>query len=280
MTKTLKHLEPVLGFVQASLLPINLCLVNLLKAVQDLCEGLGGVEEESPFTITDEELGDGVTAMDLPLAGPEPTQEGFPVMVRAGALRPGSALKQARPAWAEARTEMGDHTGVLRTLPRVLFPLDQKLFDVALDLLAGRARPALDFWRVETPVQLHQPPPVAFEVLIASGKWLRERDHGQQLLQEWVSPFCRLRVSEVSQRWRSSNPRRPPSAKGGLLAAVKVLRINSAEVCHTSPHGSSGLNCACRVRPAASKGPRMACFRAFLQARSALAMGVAASRRQ
>jgi hypothetical protein len=69
---------------------------------------------------------------------------------------------------------------------------------------------------------------LVFEVLIACGKSLAELNHGQQLLQERVPPFCRLRLSEASKRWRSSNTRSPPSAKGGLLASVKVLRINSA----------------------------------------------------
>jgi hypothetical protein len=155
VTKAIKHLEPLLGFLKASILPIKLCLVKLLKAVQDLCVGLGGVDEESPFPITDDELVDRFTAMDLPRAGSEPPKEGFQVIVRAVALRPGIALKQARPALAEARADMGDHTGVWRTLPRVLFQLDQKLFDLALDLLAGRARLALDVWWVETPVQCH-----------------------------------------------------------------------------------------------------------------------------
>jgi hypothetical protein len=35
---------------------------------------------------------------------------------------------------------------------RVLLQLDQELFDLALNLLAGRARLTLDLWWVETPV--------------------------------------------------------------------------------------------------------------------------------
>jgi hypothetical protein len=228
MTKAIKHLEPVLGFLKACILPIKLCLVKLPQAVQDLFVGLSGVDEESPFTIAEDKLVDGFTAMDLPLAGPQPPKEGLQLIVRTVALRPGIALEQARPALAEAPADMGDHTGVLRTLPCVLFQLSQKLFDLALDLWAGRARLPRELGRVETPLQFHQPVPLAFEVLIAWGKRVAELDHGQQLLQERVSPFCPLRVSEASKRWRSSNTRRPPSAKGGLLASVKVLRIKSA----------------------------------------------------
>jgi hypothetical protein len=228
MTETIKHLEPVLGFFKACVLLIKLSLVKLPKAVQDLFVGLGGVDEEGPFPIADDKLVDGFTAMDLPLAGPQPPKEGFQVIVGAVALRPGIALEQACPALAEARTDMGDHPSVLRTLPSVLFQLGQKLFDLALDLLTGRARLPRELRRVETPLQFHQPVPLAFEVVIACGKRVAELDHGQQLLQERVSPFCRLRVSEASKPWRSSNTRRPPSAKGGLLASVKVLRINSA----------------------------------------------------
>ena len=189
MTKAIKHVEPVLGFLKACILPIKLCLVKLPQAVQDLFVGLGGVDEESPFTIAEDKLVDGFTAMDLPLAGPQPTKEGFQIIVRAVALRPGIALEQARPALAEARTDMGNHPSVLRTLPSVLFQLGQKLFDMALDLRAGRARVPRELRGVETPLQFHQPGPLAFEVVIAGGKRVAELDHGQQLLQERVSPF-------------------------------------------------------------------------------------------
>jgi len=228
MTETIKHLESVLRLEKACILPINLGLVKLLTALQDLRGGFSGVDEDGPFTIADDKLMDGFAPLNLTLSGPQPPKEGFQVIVGAIALRPGIALEQARPALTEARADMSDHTGVMRTLPSMLFQLGQKLFDLTLDLLAGWARPALAVWGVETPLQFHQPVPLAFELPILRPKRVAEMDHRQQLRQEWMPPFLALRLREDSIRAKSSNTRRPPNAKGGLLASVRVLRINSA----------------------------------------------------
>lgn len=190
MTKAIQHLEPVLGFLKACIFLIKPCLVKLPQAVQELVVGLGGVDEERPFSIAEDKLVDRFTALDLPLAGAQPTKEGFQVIVRAVTVRPSIALEQARPALAKARADMSDHPCVLRTLPCMLFQVGQELFDLALDLRTGWARLPGKLRRVQTPFQFHQPVPLAFEVLIACGKRAAELDHNQQLLQEWVPPFC------------------------------------------------------------------------------------------
>jgi hypothetical protein len=53
-------------------------------------------------------------------------------------------------------------------------------------------------------------------------------DDGQELIQDRMAPFLRLRWSEASKRVRSSKTRSPPSANGGLLPSVRVVRIRSA----------------------------------------------------
>ena len=228
MTKTVKHVEPLLRSLKASIFSIKLGLVKLLTTLQNLLIGFGWVDEDGPFAIADNKLMDGLATMHLPLSGPQPPKEGFQLIVGAVALRPGITLEQARPALAEGAADMCDHTRILRTVLCVLLQLGQKLLDLAFDLTAGRGRLPLDFRWVETTLQFHKEAPLTFELSVVGGKRMTERDHGQQLIQEWVPPFCRLRVSEASNRARSSNTRRPPSAKGGLLPSVRVLRIKSA----------------------------------------------------
>jgi len=189
VTKAIKHLKPLLGFEKAGLLLIKLGLVKLPTAMQDLFVRLGGVDEDGPFAIADDKLVDGLAALNLTLSGAQPAKEGFQVIIRAVALRPRVALEESCPALAEGRADPCDHPRVSRTALRVLLQLGQKLFDLTLNLLAGRAQLTLDLWRVETPLQFHQPVPLAFELLIAGGKSLVAVGHGQQLIQERVPPF-------------------------------------------------------------------------------------------
>lgn len=189
MAKTIKHLEPLLHFEKACLLLIKVGLVKLLTALQDLLVGFRGVDEDGPFTVADDKLMDGFTALNLTLPSPQSTKKGFQVIIGAVAFRPRIALEESRPALAEGCADLGDHPRVWRAGSCVLLQLGQALFDSALNLLAGRARLILNLWWVETPVQFHQPPPLAFELLIAGDKWLAECDHPQQLIQERVPPF-------------------------------------------------------------------------------------------
>jgi hypothetical protein len=56
-------------------------LIKLLKALQHLLEGLGRVKEDSPFTIPQDELVDRFATLNLALAGPQATEEGFQIIV-------------------------------------------------------------------------------------------------------------------------------------------------------------------------------------------------------
>lgn len=210
------------------LLLIKLGLVKLLTALQELLVGVRRVDEDRPFTIADDKLMDGFATMNLTLPGPQPTKEGFQVIVGAVAFGPGITLEEPRPALAEGGADLSDHLRLGWTGLRLLLQLGQKLLDLALDLLAGRARLTRDFWRVETALQFHQPAPLTFKLSILGAKGAAELNHRHQLRQERMVPFLALRFRAESIRAKSSNTRRPPSAKGGLLASVRVLRINSA----------------------------------------------------
>ena len=110
----------------------------------------------------------------------------------------------------------------------MVFQLGQKCFDVAFDLSAGGARLIVLLWRVQAPVQFDQPIPLTFELAILSLKGAETLDHRQELIQNRMAPFLRLRWREASKRVRYSKTRSPPSAKGGLLPSVRVDRIRSA----------------------------------------------------
>lgn len=171
---------------------------------------------------------DGFATLNLTLSGSQPTKEGFQVIVGTVAFGPGITLEESPPALAEGRADVADHLRLWWTGLRVLLQLGEKLLDLALDLLAGRARLPLDLWRVEAALEFHQPAPLTFKLSILRAKGAAELDHRQQLRQERMTPFLALRLSEDSIRAKSSNTRRPPSTNGGLLASVRVRRINSA----------------------------------------------------
>jgi len=200
MVKTVKHLKSLLRFLKPSILLIKLGLVKLLASLPDLLVGLGRINEDCPFAIADDKLVDGLPTMRLPLSGAQPTKEGFQVIVGAVTLRPGITLEQARPALTEGGAELRHHPRVRRTILRVLFQLGQKLFDLAFDLSAGRGRLTCDFWWVEAVLEFHQETSLAFELTVVCGERMTPGDHRQQLIQEWMPPFCRLRLSEASKR--------------------------------------------------------------------------------
>ena len=189
MTETIKHLESLLCFLKACVLPIKLGLVKLLTAPQDLFVRLGGVDEDRPFAIADDKLVDGLAALNLTLSGAQPAKEAFQIVVGAPALGPGITLEEPRPALVKGCADMCDHIGILRVVLRVLLQLGQELFDLALDPPAGRALLPLVLRGVEPTVQFHQPVALALEVPILWRKRLAEGDHRQQLSQDGMAPF-------------------------------------------------------------------------------------------
>jgi hypothetical protein len=124
----------------------------------------------------------------------------------------------------------------------MLFQLGQERFDVPLDVSPSRAWLTGLLWRIQPSIQFDQPTVLTFEAAILGSESAAALDHGQELIQNGMAPFLRLRWREASKRARSSNTRRPPSAKGGLLPSVSVVRIRSAYVLRTARHGSAGAN--------------------------------------
>jgi len=203
-------------------------LVELLQALQHLLEGFRWVDEDGPFARADDELMHGLATMDLPLTSPQAAEEGLQIIVGAVAFGPGVTGEEARPAVTEGGADMGNHRRILGMTLGMLLQLDQKVFDLLLDATRGWARLTLVVWGVKSSLQLDQPTALAFELPVLSRKPLAVLHHGQQLLQERMAPFFRLRRSEASKRAKSSNTRRPPRSKGGLLPSVSVERIKSA----------------------------------------------------
>ena len=117
---------------------------------------------------------------------------------------------------------------IFRTRLGIVFQLSQKCFDVAFDLSAGGAGLIVLLWRVQSPVQFDQPIPLTFELAILGVEGTATLNDGQELTQNRMPPFLRLRRREASKRVRSSKTRSPPSANGGLLPSVRVDRIRSA----------------------------------------------------
>ena len=170
----------------------------------------------------------GLTPMNLPLACAKTSEERFQFIVGAVAFRPSIAREQTRPSLPKGGRDMRHHRGVGGMVSGLLFQLRQEGFDLALDLATRGVRLPFTLGRVKQPIQLHQPVPLAVESPIRRRKGLAPLHHGQQLNQQRMPPFWRLRSSEVAKRVKSSNTRRPPRAKGGLLPSVSVARINSA----------------------------------------------------
>lgn len=110
----------------------------------------------------------------------------------------------------------------------LLRQLGQKGFDLALDGAAGRPGLSDHHGRVQASLQFDQPVALALELPILRREGAPPLHDRQQLLQQRMPPFCRLRWSEASRRAKSSNTRNPPSSKGGLLPSVRVTRSKSA----------------------------------------------------
>jgi hypothetical protein len=96
-------------------------LIKLLKALEHLLEGFGWVKEDGPFPISQDKLMDRFAALNLALAGPQATEEGFQIIVGAVALGPSVAGKEPRPALPEGRTDVGDHRRIFGMALSVLF---------------------------------------------------------------------------------------------------------------------------------------------------------------
>ncbi len=130
----------------------------------------------------------GLATMNLPLARAETSEERFQFIVGAVAFRPSIAREQTRPPLPKGGTDMHHHRGVAGMVSGILFQLRQEGFDLALDLATRGAR--LPFlWRVEQPIQLHQPVTLAAESPILRCKGLATSHHGQQLIQQRTPPF-------------------------------------------------------------------------------------------
>ena len=177
----------------------------------------------------------GFATMDLSLAGAQSSEESLQCVVGAVTLGPSIASEQSRltplagcRSLPKGVAEMSDHRRILRMASGVLFQLSQEFFDAALDCAGRGGWLPVCFGRIEASLQCHQPTPLTLELPIANGEGQAALHHGQQLIQEWMPPFLRLRSSEASKRAKSSNTRKPPSAKGGLLPSVRVVRIRSA----------------------------------------------------
>jgi len=98
VTKAVKQLQSLLGCQETSVFSIEVGLVKLCAAVQDLAEGLGGVKIDGPLAVADDELMHRLATMNLSLAGAQAPNERFHVVIGAVAVRPGVAREQTRPA--------------------------------------------------------------------------------------------------------------------------------------------------------------------------------------
>ena len=166
--------------------------------------------------------------MNLSLASPQSSEETFEVVVGAPTFGPSVAGKESRPTLPERRADMRHRLRIFGTRLGLVFQLGQKCFDLALDVSAGWAWLTVLLWGIQSPIQFDQPIPLTFEPAMLGLEGATTLDDGQELIQDRMAPFLRLRWSEASKRVRSSNTRSPPSANGGLLPSVRVVRIRSA----------------------------------------------------
>ena len=77
----------------------------------------------------------------------------------------------------------------------MLFQLGQEHFDVPLDVSPSRAWLTGLLWRIQPSVQFDQPTMLTFEAAILSSKSAAALDHGQELIQNGMAPFLRLRAN-------------------------------------------------------------------------------------
>lgn len=228
MAKTVLQAKSELCLAEPCILFVKAGLVKLLEALEHLFKRFHRVDEDRPLAVTDDELMHGLATMNLALAGADASEETFEVVVGAPPFGPRVAGKEPRPALPERRADMRHHLGILRGGLGVLLQLSQKVFDVPLDLSAGGAWLTVWLGGIQSPVQFKQPTPLTFETAILGRERAATLDDSQELIQNRMAPFLRLRWSEASKRARSSNTRSPPNANGGLLPSVSVVRIRSA----------------------------------------------------
>lgn len=166
--------------------------------------------------------------MNLSLASPQASEETFEVVVGSPPFGPGITGKESRPTLLECRADVRHHLGICRAHLGLLLQLRQKVFDLALDLTAGGTWLTGLLRGIQSAIQFDQPIALTFETAVLNGERAATLDNGQELIQNRMAPFLRLRWREASKRVRSSNTRKPPKANGGLLPSVRVVRIRSA----------------------------------------------------
>ena len=170
----------------------------------------------------------GFAPMNLSLASLQASKETFEVVVGSPPFGPGITGKESRPTLLECRADVRHHLGICRMRLGVLFQLSQKVFDLPLDLTT-RGAWLTDLLRgIQPAIQFDQPIALTLETAVLSRERAATLDDGQELIQNRMAPFLRLRWRDASRRVRSSNTRNPPKAKGGLLPSVRVVRIRSA----------------------------------------------------
>ena len=170
----------------------------------------------------------GFASMNLSLASPQASKETFEVVVGSPPFGPGITGKESRPTVLEGRADVRHHLGIGRARLGVLFQLSQKVFDVPLDLTARGAWLTGLLGRIAPAIQFDQPIALTLETAVLRSERAATLDGGQELIQNRMPPFLRLRWRDASRRVRSSNTRNPPKANGGVLPSVSVVRIRSA----------------------------------------------------
>ena len=166
--------------------------------------------------------------MNLSLARPQASEETFEVVVGSPAFGPGITRKESRPTLLERRADVRHHLSICRARLGVLLQFRQKVFDLLLDLTARGASLTGLLRGIQPAIQFDQPIALTLETAVLSRERAATLDDGQEVIQNRMPPFLRLRWREASRRVRSSNTRNPPKAKGGLLPSVRVVRIRSA----------------------------------------------------
>ena len=170
----------------------------------------------------------GLAPMNLALTSPQASEETFEVVVGAPAFGPGITGKESRPPLLEGGADVRHHLGIGRARLGVLLQLRQKVFDLPLDL-TPRGRRLIGLLRgIQSAIQFDQPITLTLETAVLSRERAATLDDGQELIQNRMTPFLRLRWRDASKRVRSPNTRTPPKANGGLLPSVRVVRIRSA----------------------------------------------------
>ena len=178
VAKTIQHLKQLLCFLKSSVLAIKLLLFELLDTFQHLLKRLLGVNENRPLAVAEDKVVRRLMPVGLALTGTQPPKERFQLIVGAVPLWPGITGEEPGPAVRKGRADMGDHGGILRMVRGMLVQFRQKRFDPLLHLLAAGARRALDCWRIQPSLQLHQPAALAFELPIGGGEGHATLHHG------------------------------------------------------------------------------------------------------